>query len=199
MTIGESIQQARKKAGLSQRDLGLKLGVSGSMIGQYENNLRCPKAETIRKIAEALNTDTLEITRHARDYPLLFTIPILDQLTADEKSEVQGVMDVLRRDEQDPQKLRQYEQRLASDALRERPLRECSDAREKADLAIIEAFKNVSDHDIREWSIDILDHMNRSGRIEMLQILESLSENPRYREPSEAPRNGSESPAEGKK
>lgn len=108
-------------------------------------------------------------------------------------------MDVLRRDEQDPQKLRQYEQRLASDALRERPLRECSDAREKADLAIIEAFKNVSDHDIREWSIDILDHMNRSGRIEMLQILESLSENPRYREPSEAPRNGSESPAEGKK
>ena len=80
-----------------------------------------------------------------------------------------------------------------------RPLRECSDAREKADLAIIEAFKNVSDHDIREWSIDILDHMNRSGRIEMLQILESLSENPRYREPSEAPINGSESPAEGKK
>ena len=63
MTIGESIQQARKKAGLSQRDLGLKLGVSGSMIGQYENNLRRPKAETIRKIAEALNTDTLEITR----------------------------------------------------------------------------------------------------------------------------------------
>ena len=57
----------------------------------------------------------------------------------------------------------------------------------------------MSDHDIREWSIDILDHMNRSGRIEMLQILESLSENPRYREPSEAPINGSESPAEGKK
>ena len=199
MTIGESIQQARKKAGLSQRDLGLKLCVSGSMIGQYENNLRRPKAETIRKIAEALNIDMLEITRHARDYPLLFTIPIQDLLTVDEKSEVQEVMDVLRKDEQNPQKLKEYEQRLAADALRERPFRECADAREKADLAIIEAFKNVSDHDIREWSIDILDHMNRIGRIEALQILESLSENPRYNGPSETPANGSESPTDDKK
>lgn len=54
MTTGKRIQQARKQAGLSQRELGEKLGVSGSMIGQYENDLRNPKPKTIFKIATAL-------------------------------------------------------------------------------------------------------------------------------------------------
>lgn len=54
MSIGEAIQAARKKAGLTQVELGEKLGVSGSMIGQWENNLRKPKNETIQNIADAL-------------------------------------------------------------------------------------------------------------------------------------------------
>ena len=55
MTTGERIQKARKAAGLSQKELGEKLGVSASMIGQYENDLRIPKIETLEKIATALN------------------------------------------------------------------------------------------------------------------------------------------------
>lgn len=55
MTIGERIQMVRKAAGFSQKELGERLGVSGSMIGQYENNLRKPKRETLEKIATALN------------------------------------------------------------------------------------------------------------------------------------------------
>ena len=55
MTIGERIQLVRKAAGLSQKELGKRLGVSGSMIGQYENNLRRPKRETLEKIAKAMN------------------------------------------------------------------------------------------------------------------------------------------------
>ena len=54
MTTGQRIQKARKAAGLSQKELGLKLEVSGSMIGQYENDLRKPKLETLQKIASAL-------------------------------------------------------------------------------------------------------------------------------------------------
>ena len=80
MTIGECIQQARKKTGISQKELGARLGVSGSMIGQYENDLRRPKAETVQKIADALGTTILEITMHARDYPLLFTVPTSELL-----------------------------------------------------------------------------------------------------------------------
>lgn len=55
MTTGQRIQQARKKAGLSQKQLGEKLGLSASMIGQWENDLRNPKRETLERIADALN------------------------------------------------------------------------------------------------------------------------------------------------
>lgn len=54
MTTGQYIQQARKKARLTQAELGARLGVSGSMIGQYENGFRNPKPETLQRIAVAL-------------------------------------------------------------------------------------------------------------------------------------------------
>lgn len=59
MTAGQRIQQARKKAGLSQKQLGEKLGLSASMIGQWENDLRNPKYETCRRIADALGINIL--------------------------------------------------------------------------------------------------------------------------------------------
>ena len=58
MTTGARIKAARKKAGMTQDDLGAKLGVSGSMIAQYETGKRKPKIETLKKIADALKVDT---------------------------------------------------------------------------------------------------------------------------------------------
>lgn len=57
MNLGERIKKARKEKKLSQAQLGSELGVSGSMIGQYENNLRNPKLETVQRIAAALDVD----------------------------------------------------------------------------------------------------------------------------------------------
>lgn len=54
MTTGERIKKARKAAGLTQKELGEKLGVSGAMIGQYETGSRTPKYDTIVKISGAL-------------------------------------------------------------------------------------------------------------------------------------------------
>ena len=54
MTTGEIIKAERKKAGLTQVELGKKIGVSGSMIGQWENNLRNPKNESILKLGSVL-------------------------------------------------------------------------------------------------------------------------------------------------
>lgn len=59
MTAGQRIQQARKKVGLSQKQLGERLGLSASMIGQWENDLRNPKYETCQRIADALGIDIL--------------------------------------------------------------------------------------------------------------------------------------------
>lgn len=61
MTVGDLIKSARKRSGLTQVELGKLLGVSGSMIGQWENNLRKPKSGTIQKIAEALGEPFMEV------------------------------------------------------------------------------------------------------------------------------------------
>lgn len=54
MTIGESIKSARKAAGLTQKELAQRLGLSFQSIAQWENDLRKPKIETLKKIADAL-------------------------------------------------------------------------------------------------------------------------------------------------
>lgn len=61
MTTGQRIRQARKANKLSQKELADKLGVSASMVGQYENDLRNPKFETLKKIAGALNMSPIEL------------------------------------------------------------------------------------------------------------------------------------------
>lgn len=66
MTTGEKIKRARKAAGLTQQELGELLGVSGSMIGQYEGNLRNPKHETLLKIARALKVMPYELYSEIR-------------------------------------------------------------------------------------------------------------------------------------
>lgn len=57
MTTGQRIKEARKKAGLTQKELGAKLGVAYQTLAQWENDLRNPKQETIQRIANALDCD----------------------------------------------------------------------------------------------------------------------------------------------
>lgn len=60
MTTGEKIAKARKDAKLTQKELGIKLGVSAQSVAQWENNLRNPKFETLLKIADALDASILD-------------------------------------------------------------------------------------------------------------------------------------------
>lgn len=54
MTIGQRIRETRIKAGLTQKELAEKLGISYVGISQWENDKRNPKKETIQRIADAL-------------------------------------------------------------------------------------------------------------------------------------------------
>lgn len=65
MRTGELIKAQRKKRGLTQKELGKRLGVSYQTVAQWENNLRNPKIETLRKIADALecNISDLDCTK----------------------------------------------------------------------------------------------------------------------------------------
>ena len=61
MDEGNKIKEIRKKKGLTQKQLGERLGVSQTMIAQYENGKRKPKLETLNKIASALDVSVSEL------------------------------------------------------------------------------------------------------------------------------------------
>ena len=61
MTTGHRIKAARTKVGLTQKELGAKLGVSESFIAQYETDKRNPKKETLQRIADALGIHVSEL------------------------------------------------------------------------------------------------------------------------------------------
>jgi transcriptional regulator with XRE-family HTH domain len=54
MTVAERIKKARKAAGVTQKELGKRMGVSDASIAQYESGERNPKYDTLQRIADAL-------------------------------------------------------------------------------------------------------------------------------------------------
>ncbi len=56
--IGSRIRAIRQEEGMSQGELGEKVGLNANRIQQYENGARNPKFELCKKIAEALDVET---------------------------------------------------------------------------------------------------------------------------------------------
>lgn len=61
MTTGQLIKAARKKKKMTQAELAEKLNISYVGVSQWENGVRNPKYDTIRKIADALGVDWSEL------------------------------------------------------------------------------------------------------------------------------------------
>lgn len=59
MTMGERIKAARKAAGLTQAELGEKVGVAAITIRQYESGKRNPNIGQLIKIAKGLDISFL--------------------------------------------------------------------------------------------------------------------------------------------
>lgn len=57
MSIGERLRAARERTGLTQAELGRKIGVTGVAIMRYEKGQRQPTLSQLRNIANALNAD----------------------------------------------------------------------------------------------------------------------------------------------
>lgn len=60
MTIGERIKSAREAMGITQVELGEKVGVSGVAIMRYEKNQRRPSYTILHRLADALGVSALE-------------------------------------------------------------------------------------------------------------------------------------------
>ena len=61
MDFGKKIKEIRKSKGLSQRELGEKMGITQQTIAQYERAIEQPKLMTVRKLAEALDVPIGEL------------------------------------------------------------------------------------------------------------------------------------------
>lgn len=60
--VGRRIRQIRESQGMTQVELGKKVGLTGDRVQKYENGFRKPKADLLKKIAEALGVSTLALT-----------------------------------------------------------------------------------------------------------------------------------------
>ncbi|WP_320972267.1 helix-turn-helix transcriptional regulator [Enterocloster bolteae] len=67
MDIGKSIKRFRTEAGLSQRELGLKVGKSESSIADYENGRSFCGIDTFSAMAKALNVSQDELIKGERN------------------------------------------------------------------------------------------------------------------------------------
>ena len=59
--IGSRIRRIRKEKGLSQAELGEMVGLNADRIQKYENGVRKPKKDMLKRIAEALGVSTLAL------------------------------------------------------------------------------------------------------------------------------------------
>ncbi len=55
--VGQQIRAARKAKGLTQKELGEKLGVADSVITNYESGKQNLTIDTLQKVADVLGVD----------------------------------------------------------------------------------------------------------------------------------------------
>lgn len=72
-TIGEKIRAERRRQKLTQADLAKLMGITQSLVGQYERGEINPKRETITRFANALGVNPMQLT------------PVPDSATKEEK------------------------------------------------------------------------------------------------------------------
>ncbi len=61
MSFAENFRNARKKAGLTQRQVADRLGLDRSAIAHYERGMSMPNLKNLAKICEILNVGTDEL------------------------------------------------------------------------------------------------------------------------------------------
>lgn len=100
--LGKRIKQLRKEKGLSQADLGKKVGLSYAQIGRYETKGMQPSAEVLKKIANVLGAspDYLlngsaeeKATNHLSDKELIQQFKEVEQMTNEDKTFVKRFLD----------------------------------------------------------------------------------------------------------
>lgn len=98
MTLGYKIKLLRKENGLTQLELGDKLGLSKANISKYESNVHEPSIETLNKLSDLFNVsvDYLLGRTNVRNHTDTFAAHTDDDLSEEAKAELENFKDYLR-------------------------------------------------------------------------------------------------------
>ena len=83
MTLGKRIAMLRKNQGLTQEQLGEKLGVSAQAVSKWENDIACPDITMLPLLADVFGVTTDELLGLK---PIESHVVILDKEPEEEKS-----------------------------------------------------------------------------------------------------------------
>ena len=197
MTIGELIRDARKKKGLTQKELGERLEVSDVSIAQWENGIRNPRFETRQKLAKALDIDIAELMSETekQDYFDLFgtdaervgfaLVKLKERMEVKvrELREYGGIATPARR--------RAWALELAKELAENYHVQEDSILKEIglddlpeesiAEISLADDYQEVGENQIADSIVHLLMSMNSTGCKAALRHIQELSKIPDYK------------------
>lgn len=182
--VGYRIKIARILANMTQSELGKKLSVSGSLIGQWETSVRNPKDESLRKISDILNVpvkflkaespfDSMEMLNMKKE-------SILEMLSNAGLFSFDGrtVSEV-----PEPEYWRLYDRHITSYRQSENDLEEYEAGLKVLDTIHKEEYQSLKKAILQEMPeefIQIYCSLNQAGKDEALKRISELAELPRY-------------------
>ena len=197
MTTGELIREARKKKGLTQRELGELLGMSDVGVAQWEKGLRNPRLETRQRIAKALDIDVTALMSDSEkeDYFDLFgtdaervgfaLVKLKERMEVKvrELREYGGVATPARR--------RAWALELAKELAENYHVKEESILKEIglddlpeepiAEISLADDYQEVGENQIADSIVHLLMSMNSTGCKAALRHIQELSKIPDYK------------------
>ena len=197
MTIGELIRDARKKKGLTQKELGARLEVSDVSIAQWENGIRNPRFETRQKLAKAPDIDIVELMSETekQDYFDLFgtdaervgfaLVKLKERMEVKvrELREYGGIATPARR--------RAWALELAKELAENYHVKEESILKEIglddlpeesiAEISLADDYQEVGENQIADSIVHLLMSMNSTGCKAALRHIQELSKIPDYK------------------
>lgn len=102
--IGKKIRRAREDQGISQKDLGMALGLSDKAVSAYEASRTIPPLETLVRIAEELSKPLdYFLDSNADEYRIETKLSTMEQTVSHLLNEIHKIQDFLNVPQQDHQ------------------------------------------------------------------------------------------------
>ena len=92
MTLGQNILKMRKKSGLSQEELGDKVGVTRQTISNWELDETTPNPDQLKGLSKALNTSVDDLIENDIQNVILSKVKLTEKQTRGIKKIGKGIL-----------------------------------------------------------------------------------------------------------